>query len=179
MLSPHSGEIASNVFVSVFFFYFIPPRLSISCRVNPLHVNMEADQPKETMLCRDCRWISSACFVSPFHLPLSPPHPSLFSEWSLSTTSLGWLATKAQEASSRCLGRSECLFVFLIWGHSKTQLKALQFAGYTCDFSSSDPALSGRGQSSNYTLCHRTWQRDSYVPRPCARLHESASASRR
>lgn len=63
---------------------------------------------------------------------------SFSSEWSLSTTSLGWLAMKAQEASSQCLGRSECycfcLFVFLIWGHSKTQLKALQFAGYTWAF---------------------------------------------
>lgn len=93
---------------------------------------------------------------------------SFSSEWSLSTTSLGWLAMKAQEASSQCLGRSECycfcLFVFLIWGHSKTQLKALQFAGYTwAFFSRSAPALCVWVQSSYYTLCHPTWQCDSYV----------------
>lgn len=71
-------------------------------------------------------------------LQRSPFHHLLFSEWNLSATSPGWLATKAQEASSRCSGRSECyclcLFVFLIGGPSTTQLKGLQFAGYTWAF---------------------------------------------
>lgn len=91
----------------------------------------------------DCGEVASVLlfflFCSSFNVstPLPPPPPCLFffsplSEWSLSTTSLGWLATKAQEASSLCWGRSEfycvCARFSLIWGHSKIQLKGLQFA---------------------------------------------------
>lgn len=128
----------------------------------PLCINIELDQPKDTMLCPDCRGIASVFFCFSFSCS-----SILFSEWSLSTTSPGWLAMKAQEASSQYWGRSECyclcLFVFLIWGHSKIQLKGLQFAGYTRAFSSSERALSVGAQSSIYTLFQPTWRCDSYV----------------
>lgn len=136
--------------------------LSPFSRVVPLHINIELDQPKDTMLCSDCRGDCINVFCYSFSCS-----SILFSEWSHSTTSLGWLAMKAQEASSQCSGRSECyclcLFVFLIWGHSKPQLKGLQFAGYTWAFPSSEQALSVGAQSSNYTLCQPTWWCDSYI----------------
>ena len=122
----------------------------------PLRVNVKSTQPKDATLSSDLRWITSVgCFFF------------FIAGWSLSTTSHGWLAMKAPEASSQCWGRSECycicLFVFLIQAHSKFQLKALHFTGYIGAFCSSERALSVWTLSSNYSLCHPSWQSDSYL----------------
>lgn len=65
----------------------------------------------------------------PPQLSPRPPHlPSPLSEWSHSTTSLGWLAMKAEEASSQCWGRSEfhCLCACMCVSVFSPDLRALQ-----------------------------------------------------
>lgn len=125
MLSHSLSEIASNVFVS---FISMPP--SPLSREMPLHINIELYQPQDTMPClglwRDCInvflippfHLSSSCFqseASPLHLLAYWPrrhrkHP-----------------LHAQEEVSVIV----CLFGVLFERTPKTQLKGLQFAGYT------------------------------------------------
>lgn len=92
---------------------------------------------------------------------------SFSSEWSLSTTSLGWLAMKAQEASSQCLGRSVLLLLSVCFSDLRALQNPIKSSSicwvYMSFFPRSAPALCVWAQSSYYTLCHPTWQCDSYV----------------
>lgn len=110
------GSATVEKFHKIFFshFFLFPCFLSPECH---LHINIELNQPKDMIVegLHQCFCFSFSCFSL------------LFSEWSLSTTSRGLLAMKAQEASSQCSGGSECyclcLFVFLFWVCFKNPIK--------------------------------------------------------
>lgn len=116
---------------------------------------------RPAILCSLCKRSSSMFCVSPFHVVLPPSFQSeasplhLLADWP-------WRHRKhplsAQEEVS--VIASVCLFCWFD-GTPKTQLKGLQFAGYTWHWLFW--ALSARVQSSKYTLCQPTPQCDSYI----------------
>lgn len=103
---------------------------------------------------------SHQCFLFPlfmFFPPLFRVKPLHYISWLIGHEGTGSILSVLRK-------KWVCLFVFLIRGHSKTQLKGLQFAGYTWAFSSSERCPECRSPIFNiYTLCQPTPPSDSYV----------------
>lgn len=85
--------------------------------------------------------------------------PLLFSEWSLSTTSPGWLAMKAQEASSPFWGRSEYYFFFFPLPDLRALKNPIKRSSICWVYVSCEPALSVAAKFLIYMCaCTRAFQ---------------------